>query len=85
MSVIKTFHQPYKILESWLTETADNYADENSTVAERTGLHVETYINSDIMINLVISYLILREDFNKKKTVKRVTLSLLGLEPTYPT
>ena len=27
----------------------------------------------------------LREDFNKKKTVKRVTLSLLGLEPTYPT
>ena len=27
----------------------------------------------------------LQEDFNKKKTVKRVTLSLLGLEPTYPT
>ena len=26
-----------------------------------------------------------REDFNKKKTVKRMTLSLLGLEPTYPT
>ena len=45
-----------------MTETADNYADENSTVAERTSLHVETYINSDIMINLVISYLILESN-----------------------
>ena len=45
-----------------MTETADNYAVKNSTFAGRTGLHVETYINSDIMINLVISYLILESN-----------------------
>ena len=28
---------------------------------------------------------LLREAFKKKKSVKRMTLSLLGLEPTYPT
>ena len=54
-----------------MTETADNYADENSTVAERTGLHVETYINSDIMINLVISYLILSDWIKFKVSTRK--------------
>ena len=54
-----------------MTETADNYADENSTVAERTSLHVETYINSDIMINLVISYLILSDWIKFKVSTRK--------------
>ena len=54
-----------------MTETADNYAVKNSTFAGRTGLHVETYINSDIMINLVISYLILSDWIKFKVSTRK--------------
>ena len=54
-----------------MTETADNYAVKNSTFAGRTGLHVETYINSDIMINLVMSYLILSDWIKFKVSTRK--------------
>ena len=40
--------------------------------------------STKFMYDKCTTKLFLREAF-KKKTVKRVTLSLLGLEPTYPT
>ena len=42
------------------------------------------YISHEYINQIYSHRFSLREDL-KKKTVKRVTLSLLGLEPTYPT